>query len=289
MRFDVFVCYDTDTAEDIAVHLANCIEKHFKVKFFVAARHYDIPPGCPDEHEFRLKAIRECEYFVFLVTNLALDSDSVAEEVSYALNQNRPVVVCFDKDIKTVSFTEKFPELGSYQRLEKFENKNDLARKFVTFYLSLDLPRRANNIRIVHEEKTIGILLVKPSWSVDTVASNVQGHIIFNIRNLTKKKIVLYGYRMFRISPEGIKDYYYNGKICEADECKGWVFDPHFRIILYEDDEHTFQWGDVDIPVTYGIDREGAWQTEVQIAYLEEGGNVLNYSVGQTNIQYRKE
>lgn len=286
MRFDVFLCYDTDTAEDLAVHLANCLEKRFDVNVFVAARHYDIPPGCRDEHALRLQAIRECDHFVFVVTNLALDSEAVADEVAYALNHNKSVVVCPEKDLDIPSFINCFRDLGSFQRLERFDNRNDLARKFTNFYRSLDLPRRAVRIRIVREEQTSGQLVVDPSWSVHAVVANAQGHVIFTIRNLTGKKMVLYGYRMFRISPEGIKDFYYKGKSCEAEEFRGWVFDPHFRVILYEGDEHAFHWGDVDIPMTYGIDREGTWHTEVQIAYLEEGSNVLYYSVGQTDIEY---
>ncbi len=53
---------------------------------------------------------------------------------------------------------------------------------------------------------------------------------------------------MFRVSPRGLKDVYYNTRIWHEGDFNKWVSDEHFNIILYKNDEHTFHWDDVNIP-----------------------------------------
>ena len=86
---------------------------------------------------------------------------------------------------------------------------------------------------------------------------------------------------IFEITPEGEKDFYYNRRIFPAEELKGWLSDPHVKIILWDNDEHIFHWNDVAIAKTYGINRKGVWGTEVQIAYVELGTQALAYAVGR--------
>jgi hypothetical protein len=288
MGYNVFICYETDTAQDLAFFLAEFLEKKYDIKAFVAARPGNIPYNCPDEHEFRLQVIRECDHFIFLVTDPALDSDPVAEEVTCAIENKKSVIICPFMYLDISHFNNKFPKIKLAQRGLPFENKNDLARKVDPIFRSEELSKKTVDKPLTDEIQTTTRLIVEPSWSVNGVLENTVGHIIFTVRNLTGKKVVLYGYRIFRISPDGAKDYYYKRDICEADQFMGWGSDQHFRVILFERDEHIFHWEDVNIPKTYGINRDGIWQTEVQIAYLEEGSNTFYYSIGKTTIKYLK-
>jgi hypothetical protein len=129
--------------------------------------------------------------------------------------------------------------------------------------------------------------MVIPKWSLDNLSQNSNiGHIIFQIINNTGKKIIVHGYRMLRISPDGKKDYYYKGKRYEESELNIWWTAPHVKVILWEGDEHIFNWNEVNIIETYGINKKGKWGTEVKIAYIEEGSNGLSVSTGTTTIEF---
>ena len=129
-------------------------------------------------------------------------------------------------------------------------------------------------------------LFVEPKWSIKKISDeNKIGHIIFGVKNTSGKKVVIYGYRMFRISPNNHKDLFYFRKISDANEIKGWNTSSQFRMILSENDERSYHWNDVDIPKTYGLKEKGRWGTEVQIAYIEQGTNNILYSIGRTFIE----
>ena len=135
------------------------------------------------------------------------------------------------------------------------------------------------------DTRETGALTVIPRWSLPRLGpDNRTGHIIFDITNNTGTTVLLFGYRMFRISPDGIKDVYYNTLVCQADDFKHWNTSPVFRLILMDRDEHVYNWGEVDIATTYGLNKPGRWQTEVQIAYLEEGSRQLLVSSGKTQL-----
>ena len=91
---------------------------------------------------------------------------------------------------------------------------------------------------------------------------------------------------MFRILPDGEKDFYYNQRISSASEYEGWISDPHVKIMLWSNDEHSFHWNDVNIMGTYGINKKGKWGTEVQIAYIDLVSNTYSYSVGKAEIRF---
>ena len=76
----------------------------------------------------------------------------------------------------------------------------------------------------------------------------LNGQIIFEITNKTRHLVSLHGYRMFRIAPEGKKDFFYKGLSVDADQYHVWSYSKYFQIFLMNDDFHGFHWGKVDIP-----------------------------------------
>ena len=82
------------------------------------------------------------------------------------------------------------------------------------------------------------------------------------------------------------KDVYYYKRICDEQNFNRWVSDLHFKVILYKNDEHIFNWDDVNIMNVYGINEIGKWLAEVRIAYIEEGCNDLFYTIGTAEIEF---
>ena len=111
-------------------------------------------------------------------------------------------------------------------------------------------------------------------------------HIIFDVENRTGNKIIIHGYRMYRISPEGVKDVFWKGTSKKPNEFNRWVSDPHTNQILWNEEKHTFNWNDTNLIEDYGINKKGKWKTEVKIAYFEENSNTLSSAVGETYIDF---
>ena len=131
-------------------------------------------------------------------------------------------------------------------------------------------------------------LIVSPEWSIKKITQdNYIGHITFKLKNNTGKTILIYGYQMLRINPRGEKDFYWKGKSISVNEYHGWNSDNHFKIVLWKNDEHIFHWNDTNIITTYGLNEEGIWTTEIQIAYLEEGSKNISVSIGRAEIEFK--
>lgn len=277
-NYDVFICYETTTALDFAKNLKMSLKK-LNCHAFVAAE--DIPLGS-DERDYRYSVIENASKFILIMTVLGLESEEVKNETKEALNLEKDLIPCIYADVNQNAFKRAFPEVGKKQWIE-FQNGSDLANKVTSSIRDSSLlqetknPERRNFVR-----PSLGTsLTVKPEWSLKKISQykNI-GHIVFKLKNLSDKRIFIYGYNIFRVSPSGEKDVYYYKKICEERYFNRWISDPHFKIILYKNDEHIFNWDDVNIKDVYGINEIGKWLTEVRIAYIEEGCNDLFYSIG---------
>lgn len=279
-RFDAFICYETTTGVHFAKNLKNGLKK-IGIEAFVA--HGDLWPG-EDEKSKRFSIIRGCEDFIIVLTNLALESAEVRKEIDEAIRWKRNVVACRESNVKESKIKSTYPELAKRQWIT-IANESDLADQVTSWYLLREDQKLSHETKVPeHFEEG---LVVKPRWSVEKITrENNEGHIIFEVKNITGKPILIHGYRMFRIAPEGEKDFYYNQRISSASEFQGWISDPHVKIILWNNDEHIFHWNDVRIMGTYGINKKGKWGTEVQIAYIDLVSNTFSYSVGRAEIRF---
>jgi len=288
MNFDAFICHETTTAHKFASHLKESLRK-MGINAFVAPE--DIDVGEADETNIRYKTIEQSPHFIIIMTPLGLTStEEVKKEIKKALDyNNKTIVICLHNNVDKSKFEETFPELAKMQRLKKpFNDEYDLANE-VTSWFSNNLIQKEKELSekeeiLPHQENG---LIVRPEWSIKKITQkNNIGHIIFELKNRTGKQIIIHGYRMFRITPNGEKDIYYHKKISDASEFKGWVSNPHIKIILWNNDEHIFHWIDTNIIETYGINKKGKWGTEVWIVYIEAGSETPSYSVGRTYIEF---
>jgi len=288
--YDIFVCYEHYTGADYAVHVADCLKKRFKASTFAATRQGDIPAGYEDEQQFRYQAIRNSIHFVLVATNGILRSKEVQRELSVAHEAGKRIIVCPDSQLELRSFSESFPGLKRAQRLQEFSDKSELAKRVVDWYVLFLLSKQLEDIKLRGRDpgQADDQLIVCPIWSVDYVSeTKTEGRIIFDLKNSTPDPVLLHGYRMFRISPDGTKDFFYKGKCTPSNAYTVWNSGQHFSVILLEEDRHVFNWGIVNIPKTYGIDWKGLWQTEIQISYVKEGFDSLLVSTGKTKIEFR--
>ena len=279
-KYEAFICYETTTGKHFALNLKKSLEK-MGTEAFVASE--DIIVSEEEEYK-RFSVIQESPDFIIVVTNVALKSSEVKKEISSALNLNKNMIVCLEFNVNENNFKSCFPELAKKQRIT-FKDQYELANAVTSWYLNQKkgLLRQKSKVLEKYEKG----LIVSPKWSINKISQNNNiGHIIFELKNETGKQIIIYGYRMFRITQSGEKGVYYKGKIFEPSEFDRWMSDPHISTILWENDEHVFHWNDVNIIEFYGINEKGIWETEVQIAYIEQGNNTLSYSVGKTSIEF---
>ncbi len=286
-KYDVFICYETTTGFDFATNIKEALRK-LSFNAFVAKS--DIPAGVNNETEFRYEIIQSSEHFIIVFTNLTFQSGEVRNEVQEALKNNRKFIICLDSRVEAKRFQTEFPELANKQRTLPFSNSSELCKHVTDIFDAIRLKESQNSIKgkdieLIHEEKK---LIIEPKWSITPInESQKKGKIIFKVRNLTPNRILLYGYKMFRIHPTGEKDFFYCGISKSVEEFSGWLSDPHFNIILWHNDEHTFHWNEVDIETTYGINSKGTWQIELQIAFIiDSNQSQIFTSTGISSIKY---
>jgi hypothetical protein len=283
-KYQAFICYETTTALGFARNLKTGLKK-LNCNAFVAAE--DIPFGS-DEKNYRYSVIQEAPKFILIMTVLGLDSEEVKNETNEALKYDKDLIPCIHANVEADDFKRAFPEVGKKQRI-CFKDESDLANQVTSSIRNNNLIQRKINL---DEQNCIqrclkNNLFIKPEWSLKKISNdNNIGHIIFKLKNLSDKRIFIYGYKMLRVSPNGLKDVYYNTRICDEKDFNIWVSDPHLNIILYKNDEHIFHWDDVSIMDVYGINKIGKWLAEVQVAYIEEGSDDLLYSIGTAEIEF---
>ena len=289
-KYDFFVCYDTNTADTFALRTAESLER-LNARTFVAVRPGDIPAGTLDEQKFRYDVIRNSEHFLLIGTNGILDSPEVRNELRVALDSDRKIIFFRDLMLNVDRFRIVFQDLKRLQWICEFSDKAELAKGVADWYEHLNLKKRSQDFEPsgkARHQPDGRRLIVDPKWSVKHVSEmRPDGRIIFDISNETGDPVFLHGYRMFRRAPDGTKDFFYKGSHIPANRYKGWASSKYFRMLLLDKDRHVFNWGEVKIPETYGINHRGLWGTEVQVAYVHQGDDSLLVSIGTTQLDFK--
>jgi len=135
-RFDVFICYETTTALDLARNLKKSL-KRCGIEAFVAD--IDIKKGVTWEHP-RNEALKECKHFVAIITNAALASDEIEKEINYAI-KNKNVVPCVEDGVLIELLKMKFPKLLDYQGVIGFKTTEELNRRVTNALIPHYLPK----------------------------------------------------------------------------------------------------------------------------------------------------
>jgi len=123
-KYDVFISYKKSTGESYAENLKDALEKGNHRAFLASD---DIIAG----EDFKNKiftALKECKYFVVIITSLAPQSEWVKKECEKALELNKRIIPCRYKDIE-IEDTEKIG-VKQIQQIE-FEDKYELANKVI--------------------------------------------------------------------------------------------------------------------------------------------------------------
>jgi len=128
----IFICYETLTGVDYANHLKKAFKKIGR-SAFVADE--DIKKGEPEREDID-KTLKECKYFIVIVTFAALESEEVKREINLVQNfnknlkQKKIIIPCKEKEVYR-SWLSKLPVISELQQIE-FENKEDLARRVIS-------------------------------------------------------------------------------------------------------------------------------------------------------------
>lgn len=126
MSKSIFICYETLTGLDYAKHLKKALEK-MGISAFVGAE--DIMSG-EVWLEIIDEAIKECKYFLVIVTFPALKSEEVKREIKLAQSFNRTTIPFKEKQVYR-SWLSYLPVISELEQIE-FEDKEELANKVIS-------------------------------------------------------------------------------------------------------------------------------------------------------------
>jgi hypothetical protein len=102
----VFISYETTTGLEFAKHLKKALEK-FDISSFVAKE--NIAFG-RDPNQTILQNIKNCEFFIPIITITALKSPEVKKEFQIARNLHKCIIPCIKEGIENRA-KEEFKEL----------------------------------------------------------------------------------------------------------------------------------------------------------------------------------
>jgi len=120
----VFICYETTTGKEFASHLKAALSR-VRIDSFVADE--DIPKGS----NWKMivdQAIKDCKYFVAVITIQACYSDEVKREIELANDFHKLVLPCRYGGIDR-SLTSRLPIVGLETQQIDFTSPTDLANK----------------------------------------------------------------------------------------------------------------------------------------------------------------
>ena len=125
---DVFISFETGTAEDLAEHVQRVLDNN-KISAFMYRT--DICPGDEDALKIINNAIKECKYFIVLIT--AYNLGKAKEEIKLARQLKKTVLAYKFKDspIKREEITKISPELNRLWIGVDFTCKEELARNII--------------------------------------------------------------------------------------------------------------------------------------------------------------
>lgn len=144
----VFISYETTTGLEFAKHLQRALEK-FDISSFVAKE--NIAFG-RDPNQTILQNIKDCEFFVPIITITALKSPEVKKEFQTARSLQKCIIPCIKEGIET-SAKEEFKELSDYQYL-RFETKEDIANNVTETILKEKIQDYRDSLRRLKERVT---------------------------------------------------------------------------------------------------------------------------------------
>jgi hypothetical protein len=116
-----FICYETTTGLGYAKHLKGALRNMGKTAFVADE---DINKG-EIWQEIIDEAIKDCKYFIAIVTFPALKSEEVEREINLAQSFNRAIIPCKKKQVYR-SWLSYLPIINELLQIE-FEDKDELA------------------------------------------------------------------------------------------------------------------------------------------------------------------
>ena len=134
---DIFISYETTTGLQIAKHLKKSLKK-LGLNAFVANE--DIKIGNDWKNSIEC-AIKDCKYFVLVLTNLALGANQVHIEVDRAVEFKKQIILCRKSNVDEKGIDMAFPILSSLQRID-FGNEYELADNVIGTILEREIDLR---------------------------------------------------------------------------------------------------------------------------------------------------
>ncbi len=128
---NVFISYETTTGLSYATNLKKALAR-MSISAFVANE--DIPKGKPD-NEVIDDAIRECTYFVVVITSAAISSDEVKREIKLANQLSKYIIPAKSYTVERTD-TNMLPIVGYLEQVD-FESKETLADQVVAIIVKL--------------------------------------------------------------------------------------------------------------------------------------------------------
>jgi hypothetical protein len=137
--YDVFIAYDTATAEDCASFLKENLEKNGIHAFEAQIDLAEIDKIGEDWKSNRDKALEEASFFVAIITSMVVLSTEFKVEFDYAIERKaqKKILLCVYKETNTEVVFRVYPEMKTLQRMKNFENKHELWR-YVSSLMSKD-------------------------------------------------------------------------------------------------------------------------------------------------------
>ena len=126
MPKDAFICYETTTGLGYAKHLKEALRKMGKTAFVADE---DINKG-EILQEIIDETIKECKYFIAIVTYPALKSEEVKREINLAQSFNRAIIPCKNKQVDRSSLSH-LPIINELLQID-FEDKDELVNKVIS-------------------------------------------------------------------------------------------------------------------------------------------------------------
>jgi hypothetical protein len=144
----VFTSYETTTGMEFAKHLQKALRKH-DISSFVAS--VDIPFG-EDPSQSINSNLRECKFFVPILTITALKSEEVRKEFLLAKEMGKHIIPCIKEGLEN-RLEKDFKEILNSQ-YATFETKEDLANTVVETVLKGEISDYKNSLRRLKEPIT---------------------------------------------------------------------------------------------------------------------------------------
>jgi len=123
---EVFICYETTTGLGYAKNLKEALGKMDRSAFVA---NEDIKKGEAGQKVID-ETIKECEYFIAIITFPALGSEEVKREINLAQSFDRTIIPCKEKEVYA-SWLSKLPIISGLQRIE-FKNEDELANRVIS-------------------------------------------------------------------------------------------------------------------------------------------------------------